>query len=130
MGEDVTRDDIRDFFYTLTGELKYYRHGNDAEKLEHCYPLFHKKKLAGLAYYKPYREDVKEFGIVLREELQGKGNGEKAIKGIIEIAKENKVKELIAKVMVDNKRMIKLMGKLGWLEFENHSDYKMFKKTL
>jgi RimJ/RimL family protein N-acetyltransferase len=130
MGQDVTRDEIRDFFFTLTGELAYYRYGNDAETLEHCYPLFYKKKLAGLAYYKPHTEGVKQLGIVIRKEMQGKGNGEKAIKGITEIAKENKVEELIAKVMQENERMKNLMEKLGWFGYENNPEYKMYKLTL
>ena len=67
---------------------------------------------------------------MLRKEIQGKGNGEKAIKGITEIAKENKVEELIAKVMQENERMKNLMEKLGWFGYENNPEYKMYKLTL
>lgn len=98
--------------------------------MEMDYPILINDKLVGISYYKPYKEGIKELGIVIKKEYQGKGLGTKGIKEILRMAKENGVKKMIAKVFNINKPMIHLMEKTGFEEYESKENYKMFEKIL
>jgi len=120
---------IRDFFETLDVCKETFHPNEDWKEMEACILILDGMGLIGIVYYKPYKEK-KELGIVIRKEYWGQGRGEKAIRGISELAKGNGITELIAKVFTKNRPMIHLMDKLGWECYEEKLDFKLFKKTL
>ena len=55
-----------------------------------------------------------EFAVIVADPWQGKGLGEKLIGGVIEIARDNKVKMLWGEVLAANLPMLGLVKKLGF----------------
>ena len=55
-----------------------------------------------------------EFAVIVADPWQGKGLGEKLIEGVIEIARDNKVKMLWGEVLAANLPMLGLVKKLGF----------------
>ena len=119
--------------WTLTSEKKYTKEKelawiqNVLDNDEVVFSMLEKKtgEFIGNASLEAIDEDKAEIAISIRNDMQGKGYGIEAIKGLIRYSKEAlNLRELIAVIFSNNERSLHCFKKFGFQEYKKEDDVK------
>jgi acetyltransferase len=100
----------------------------DADDPEHV-----TERIIGVSRYVTNPDSTScEFALVVSDEFAGKGIGSRLMQGIMNVARENGLKEIVGLVLTNNPGMLKLMRSLGFAieACPEDPDFRMVTHTL
>ncbi len=120
--------------WTLTSEKEYTKEKelawiqNVLDNDEVVFSMLEKKtgEFIGNASLEAIDKEKAEIAISIRKDMQGKGYGIEAIRGLIRYSKEAlNLRELIAVIFSNNERSLHCFKKFGFQEYKKEDDVKI-----
>jgi acyl-CoA hydrolase/RimJ/RimL family protein N-acetyltransferase len=140
---------LKDFFYSLSGDSMYHRFISIRADMHHdriqqfvvidytkemvilsAVKEQDKEVIAGMGqYFVDEKTHTAEVAFLVRDEYQGKGIGSELLLYLTYLAKKNGLHGFTAEVLVDNKAMLQIFLKAGFV-IEKHAEAGMYELTM